>query len=45
MVYVALGVPPDAVRIQVGSLEDTYKLIDFLSVRMESFSVTIEKVG
>lgn len=43
MVYVTLGLPPDAVRIQVGNLEDAYRLIDFLAVRIESFSVTIEK--
>lgn len=45
MVYVALGFPPDAVRIQVGNLEDAYKLIDFLAVRMDNFSATIEKAS
>ena len=43
MVYVTLGFPPDAVCIQVGNLDDAYKLIDFLAVRLEIFSVTIKK--
>lgn len=45
MVYVTLGFPPDTVRIQVGDIEDAYRLVDFLAVRMNNFSVTIEKVG
>ena len=44
MVYVTLGLSPDAVRIQVGDLEDAYKLIDFLAARVDGFSVTIEKL-
>lgn len=43
MVYVTLGLPPDAVRIQMGGLEDAHRLIDFLAMRIESFSVTIER--
>lgn len=35
MMYITLGCPPDA----------AYRLIDFLAMRMESFSVTVEKSG
>lgn len=45
MAYVTLGFPPDTVRIQMGDMDDAYRLIDFLAVRMDNFSVTIEKAG